>query len=128
MPFKTYLWCMSIAALFAWVGWVYVLVSINPIESGFVGHLLFYITLLLALTGTLAVVGLLFRLRAKKDQMLFREVRIAWRHAILLSIACIASLLLASRDLLTWWNFLALFVGVGFVEYLFLIVQESKRS
>lgn len=128
MPFKTYLWLMSVAALLSWVIWTYVLISVDPVESGFIGHILFYITLLLSLTGTLAVAGLLLRIRVKKNQLLIREARIALRHAILLSLACLASLFLAARDLLTWWNFLALFIGVGFVEYVFLLVQEGRRT
>ncbi len=129
MSFKWYMWCMSIATALAWAGWALVLFTTDPTEAGFTGLLLFYLTLFVAMVGTLSVFGVLYRVRfLKRDHLLTREVRIAFRHAIMLSTVGIASLALSAQGLLTWWNFLALFVGVGIVEYVFLLMQESRRS
>ncbi len=119
---------MGIAALFSWAAWIYVLIGINPEEAGALSFFLFYLTLFLALVGTLSVLGVIFRARKAEQALLFREVRIAFRHAVILSSATILALFLASQDLLTWWNFIAIFVGIGVVEYLFLILQENRRG
>ncbi|HEU0050831.1 MAG TPA: hypothetical protein VFQ60_02115 [Patescibacteria group bacterium] len=120
---------MAIAAVLAWASWIYVIFAVDPTEAGIMSRILFYLTFCLALVGTLSVLGVLYRVKwAKKDQLLIREVRIAFRHAIMLSLAAIISLMLAAKDLLTWWNFLALFVGIGLIEYLFLLMQESRRA
>jgi Ca2+/Na+ antiporter len=120
---------MSIATLIAWGGWVFVVFTINPEEAGALSLILFYVTLFMAMLGTLAVIGIVYRIRLlKRDQLMIREVRITFRHAIMLSLALICSLFLSAQGLLTWWNFLALFVGVGVVEYLFLLMQESRRT
>ena len=129
MSFKWYMWCMSLATLLAWAGWVMVLFTIDPMESGITSLILFYLTLFVAMIGTLSVFGVLYRVRfLKRDQLLIREVRIAFRHAVMLSSVGIVSLALSAQGLLTWWNFLALFVGVGIIEYIFLLMQESRRS
>lgn len=120
---------MSIATIVAWLGWLFVIFTIDPHEAGALSLVLFYLTLFVAMIGTLSVIGVAYRTRsAHRDHLLIREVKISFRHAIILSIAATTSLILAAQGLLTWWNFIALFVAVGVVEYLFLLMQESRRN
>jgi len=113
----------------AWGGWFFVLYTIDPQEAGVLSLVLFYLTLFMAMVGTLAVIGVVYRRqRMSQVQLMIREVKIAFRHALMLSLALITSLILSAQGLLTWWNFLALFIGVGVAEYLCLLIQESKRT
>jgi hypothetical protein len=129
MPLRGFLALMGLATVLAWAGWVLVLLNIDPFESGIPGVALFFVTLFAALIGTLSVFGTLFRLRVKKGQtVVVREVKIAVRHAVLLSLVAVVSLLLAGQGLLKWWNLAAMIVAVGAAEYVFLLVQESRRA
>jgi len=129
MPLRAYLILMSIGTAIAWAGWLFVVITIDPNEAGILSLILFYITLFVSLMGSLAILGIIFRVRWRKsNELLTREVKISFRHAVMLSAVGIVSLLLASLDLLTWWNFLALFIGVGVVEYLFLLSQQGRRT
>jgi hypothetical protein len=129
MDFSAYIRLMALATVLAWLSWVFVLFRIDPTEAGFASIILFYSTLFLAFVGSFATLGTLFRSRIQKGgQVLSRDVRIAFRHAVLVSMAGLLCLFLAAEHLLTWWNFLGLFIAVGCLEYVFLVVQEGKRS
>jgi hypothetical protein len=120
---------MGFATLVAWGGWGFVVWSVDPKETGVLGLILFYITLLSALIGTLTVFGVWYRVRrAKMASIVSREVRISVRHAVMLSCVAVVSLALAAKDLLAWWNTLGMFVLVGVIEYIFLLVQDSRRT
>lgn len=92
------------------------------------GLFLFYLTLFAALIGTMAVFGVLYRVMIlKRKDVVSREVKITFRHSILLSIVGIVSLALSAANRLNPWIVGALFLIVGVVEYGFLLVQESRR-
>jgi hypothetical protein len=129
MNFKEYLLFMTIGTVLAWGAWVFVLLRVDPGENGLIGLLLFYVTLFVALIGILAIAGVLYRVKLlKRHQLVSREVKIAFRHAIIFAGVAVICLALSAQGLLFWWNVLALFALVGLVEYGFLLVQESRRS
>lgn len=105
-----------------------VLVRVDPSESGGLGLLLFYVTLLAAVTGTLSIAGVAYRVWIqKRPTMLLREVRVAFRHAAMFAVVMVASLVLSSQGLFTWWNLLALLATIGIVEYVFVSMEEHRR-
>ncbi len=115
--------------LLAWMGWVLVLFRIDPQESGLPGLALFYLTLFVSLVGTLATFGVLYRVHLlKRRELLSREVKISFRHGVMLSLVAVISLALSAQALLFWWNFLALIIFVAAIEYGFLLVNESRRN
>ncbi len=127
MNYKMYLWTMLFGTIVAWIGWFIVLFRINPAEAGPVGLILFYATLFVSCVGILTLLGTLYRIRSKTEVLINREVKIAFRHAVLLAFATVISLVLSAQALLFWWNALGLFVLVGAIEYLFLLAQEGRR-
>ena len=128
MTFQSYLWAMGGASLAAWVGWLVVVWRVNPAETGFLGLGLFYITLFASLVGTFAVAGVLYRvLFLKREQIIMREVRITFRHGLMLAFVAVASLALSAQSLLTWWNILGLFACIGLIEYVFVSMEENRR-
>lgn len=90
---------------------------------------MFYVTLFVSLIGTFAMLGVYYRVGwLKRRQVMSREVRIAFRHGLMLSFVAVLSLALSAAALLTWWNMLLMIAFIGVVEYGFLLVQESRRS
>ncbi len=128
MTFPMYLWSMGGTTLLAWVGWLTVLFRLDPGETGIMGLVLFYITLFAALVGSIAVGGVLYRvLFLKRQQIVMREVRISFRHGIMLAFVAVATLALSAQNLLIWWNVLGLFAVLGVIEYVFVSMEESRR-
>lgn len=129
MTLKDYLILMSIATGIAWGSWVYVLFQVDPHEAGLMGFVLFYVTLFASLVGTLAILGSIYRVVLRKRQHLVtREVRISFRHGMMVSAAAIVALILSTQNLLSWITLVLLFGAVGLLEYLFLLVQENHRE
>ena len=105
------------------------LFTVDPQEAGVIGAILFYITLFVALVGTMMAMGLLYRVILRKRQpVMAREVKISFRHSLMLSLMAMISLILSATGLLFWWNFLALVIVALAIEYGFLLVNESRRS
>lgn len=120
---------MSVATVLAWLAWVSVLQNVNPDEAGWLGHAAFYVTLFIALVGLASLLGTIIRVHLlKRSQLVLREVKIAVRHGVLLSLMAVVSLLLSLIGWFTWWSFALLLAVLGAVEYTSLLVQESKRS
>ena len=124
MTLKKYLNLMCILTGICWLGWVLVIFLINPERAGFIGFLLFYISLFLAILGTAAVVS--FIIRAQFSQKpIFRQVEISFRQGIWISAGVVVLLLLKGWHLLRWWNILLLILFLVILELLFL-GQEKK--
>ncbi|HLD61141.1 MAG TPA: hypothetical protein VJA27_03370 [Patescibacteria group bacterium] len=114
MSLKQYLILMSVGTLLCWVAWLFVVWSLDPNETTFLGLSFFYASLFLAIVGTFSVIGFLFR-RAliKQDEIIFRHVRRTFRQSVLIAILATVCLLLLSEHLLRWWNaILLLMLGI----------------
>jgi hypothetical protein len=125
-----YLATLLISTIAAWAGWAAVLYRVNPEEAGLPGLAMFYITLAVALFGTLTLLGTLIRLKARGGQapVVAREVKIAFRHAAILTSASIALLLLAAADRLGWIGFLLVGLAALGLEGAVLALQVGKRG
>lgn len=120
---------MSLATVAAWGGWVFVLFRVDPYEAGMLGLILFYLTLFIASVGTWSVLIVVFRtVFLKRNEVLIREARIAFRHSIMLSLVGAGGLWLAAQSSLRWWHLLLALVLLGGLEYVFLLLQEGKRN
>lgn len=123
-----YILFMTFATLLSWVAWAVVLWSMNPEETGPGGFLIFYVTLFMGLLGTLTLFGVTYRVMflGRRD-VVSREVRISFRHAIALSAMAVAALALSAQGLLRWWIAAILIAVVSVIEYLFLVKEEARR-
>ncbi len=127
MPLKRYLIGISISTLFCWLAWVTVLYYINPESSGFIGLFLFYISLLIALVGSFALLGFFFRVWFSAEDIVYKHVGISLRQAILFSVLVVGGLFLQALRLLTWWNGLLFILGLVVLELFFLTRQSLPR-
>lgn len=129
MGYRPFLLLMIAGACSSCALLAYVIFNVNPDESGLMGLTAFYIALYASLVGLLSIAGIIFRVHIRqRKQTAFREVRIAFRHALMLSGVAVIALILSSSGWLAWWNFLLLLAAVGTLEYVFLTIQESRRG
>ncbi len=129
MSFQKYMLFMFLMTTIAWGAWAMVLFDIDPTATGWVGPGFFYLTLFVAMTGSLSLIGTWLRTRREEPgETLFRQVRIAFRHAVMLSGVGVVSLLLAANHALTWLVWLGVLAIVGIVEYVFLVIRDSRRA
>ena len=127
MSFRWYLSLMGLGTALAGMAWVIVLFTMDPFQAGAMGLIFFYITLMLALTGLLSILGLGFRTVFKQNGVLLEDVKVSFRQAVVLSVVCALALRLASQKSITWYYVLALVVVACVLECLFLVLQRRRR-
>jgi len=126
MTLKQYLILMTLTAIFCWMIWFSVLYLIDPGVAGILGFIFFYLSLFLALAGTLSVLGLLLRMKFGKEEAVFKTVITSFRQAMMLSLLLISSLFLKSKNLLTWWNVIFLVLAVVVLEFFFMSYNKKR--
>lgn len=126
MTLRAYLIIMSIATLACWGAFVFVLSTVDPMATNWVGFALFYTSLFLSIMGTASIVGFLIRFTCLKHELAFRSVKAAFRQSFLFSSLLVAVLFLSSQGFLTWLNLILLIIGLSLIEY-FLISYDRSR-
>lgn len=125
MTLKNYLFVMSALTAVCWGIFMFVAGLIDPVATNWLGFSLFYLSLFLALSGTFALFGFLFRLIALKKELAFNLVKIAFRQSFLFSLFIILLLVLKSQNLFNWLNLFLLVVIFGILE---LFIGSYKKS
>ncbi|NCD00610.1 hypothetical protein EOL94_00725 [bacterium] len=125
MTLKKYLTLMVFLTLVCWFSFVFVIKTINPDITNFLGFVLFYATLFLASSGTAAILGFLVRFLALKQKLVFSAVHIAFRQAFLFGVLIVVCLMLLSNGLFNWLN-LSLVILVLLLLEVFLINNHKN--
>lgn len=129
MTFRMYMAFMAVATALACGAWIFVLWSTNPADATATVFVMFYITLFMSLVGLLTLAGVGYRvLILGRRDVVSREVRISFRHAVFLSAMGVIALALSAKGWLHWWVILGLIVSVSAVEYVFLVKEEARRA
>jgi len=102
-----------ISTAVAWFAWILTIARTDPTTAGAIGFALFYLTLLAAVAGSAAVVGLFVRRHAADAH---RSIRIAIRQGVLTGFAVTIGVFLQTKELLTWWNFVFLIAALTLLE------------
>jgi len=110
-----------------WTTWFFVLFTINPLITNWIGLLMFYSSIFLALVGTAALAGFVVRFVALKHELAWRLVKEAFRQSFLFSILIVVSLVLLSKGLFSWLNLLFLVLGLSILEF-FLISYARPNT
>lgn len=126
MTLKNYLIFMSVTTGICWGAFAFVAGLVDPSRTNWLGFLLFYLSIFLALAGTFAIIGFVFRFIIFKGEIAFRAVKLAFYQSFVFSSFAVILLLLASRDLLTWLNFCLL--AIIFLVLEFFVASYSKKS
>lgn len=105
MNLKQYLTTMIFSTLLCWSAWIFVIINIDPFQTGAMGFAFFYISLFFALIGTISLIIFgIYRLFGVREMPLFRHVRMSFRTACVLSILALAGLYLQSMSVLGLFN------------------------
>ncbi|MBU4360816.1 hypothetical protein KKC16_01435 [Patescibacteria group bacterium] len=120
MTLSKYLILMILATLFCWTAFLIVVYSVNPLQTVFLGFVLFYVSLFFSVTGLAAIIGFLVRYFFNKNQFIGQQVKIAFRQGIWFGVLIIVSLFLQSQGLIAWWNLLILLIILASLEMMFL--------
>ena len=127
MTFRTYSFFIAVASILAWIAWIIICTSTDPINASRLQFFFFYLSLACALIGTLSLFGTMIRLWRYKDVLISRHVTRSLRQAILLTCIVITSLILLAKNVFSFGSMFALIFSISLIEYLFL-TSSTKRS
>jgi len=116
---------MGTMTLLCWGIFALMLNLIDPTATNWLGFMLFYVALFLALSGTAALLGFIIRFVALKRDLVFYAVSTAFRQSFLFALFIVISLFLLSNNLFTWLNVVLLLVIFAILE---LFVASYKKS
>jgi hypothetical protein len=125
MSLKQYLLLMVAATLATYILFLMVLYFFDPENSGILGIIFFYVSLGLALVGTLSIVGLLVRVLFTSEKRMYRKVITSFRQSLLLSILIITALVLQRAHILSMLAIVFLVVALVLIETFFLSKTSS---
>lgn len=117
---------MAVLTAICWGIFWFVANLVDPTATNWLGFLLFYLALAISLSGTIALIGFIFRFMARRDDPAFNLVKVAYRQSFVFSLFIIIILILKSQHLFNWLN-LALLIIIFTVLELFLISYKNNR-
>ena len=125
MTLKQLILTIIVASLICWTAWILVLFQVNPLETNFLGFLIFYLSLFFALLGTFFLISFGFRKLINKFSLEYKIVSISFRQSFFFALLVVVFLILQGNNLLTWWSMLLLIGGVTILEFFFLSARRS---
>ncbi len=129
MNLRQYLILMSLGTAGCWLAWFFVITSLDPNKSGWLGFIFFYISLFLAILGTISVSGFLIRKKMLKDERLvFRHVKRTFRQGAFLSTLAILVLILLQAQLFTWWVAIILGIFYAIIEGIIFTNRKYRNN
>lgn len=128
MTFRGYLIVMTLASVAAWAAWIVVLVSIDPTRTGPSGFAFFYLTLALALVGTLSIAGAGARVWLKREELASRHVTRAFRQGLLFTLLILGTLLMLPSGFMRWWSGILLVLSISLIELACVSAARSGRG
>ena len=126
MTLKSYILVMSFLTAICWGIFIFVASIIDPFVTNWLGFLLFYISLFIALSGLSALLGFLIRFVILKKGLAFNLVKLSFRQSFLFSLFLILALFLQANNFLNGLNLIFLILGFSVLE-LFLISSKKNR-
>ncbi len=126
MGFRTYLMVMAFVSAAAWIAWLVVINSVDPVSAGLFGLFLFYVTLGMSVLATSTLLGTGIRVWLKPNQLVHKQSTKALRQGVLLTVVFLLTLMLSGRGLLVWWVFVLIVIIAAFLELIF--ISSNTRS
>lgn len=126
MSVRGYTLLLAITTLLSWIAFGVIVMTINPQEAGAIGIGLFYISISLALIGTLSLAGFLIRNVFLKKEDVFNRISMAFRQAVFFTLLVNGFLFLQSMRLLTWYNTAFLIIALAIAE--FVAISGAKNE
>jgi len=115
-----YLLGIFIAALFGWGSLIIVIYKLSPFLSTKLAFSLFYSSLFISLSTSLALVGYFLRILRHKYEIYFSHITVSLRQGVLLSVMICVAVFFQSMRVLTWWDGVLLLLLAVFIEFYFM--------
>lgn len=117
---SVYIFSIVLSAVIGWIGWLLVWLRMDPFGSTVLAVTLFFLSLFIALSSTLALIGYYLRLMFRRNEIFYEHIIISLRQGMLLSFFVCGSLGFQKFKVLNWWNALLFLVTIMLVEAYFL--------
>lgn len=128
MKLRWYLTAMIAATAICWSVFTYVVQTVNPEITNWVGFLLFYLSLFFSIVGSASVIGFIIRFIALKNKLILSSVKDAFRQSFLFSFFIVAVLYLLSKGLFSWLNLALLIIGLSVLEFFILSYSKIEQG
>ncbi len=128
MSLRLYLFIMSVMTVFCWLAFGYIVWTVDPEITNNTGFFLFYLSLLLSIIGTTAIIGFVVRFVIFRHELIINTVKVAFRQSFFFAGFIVASLFLLSRNLLSWLNLSILIIGLSALEFFLLSYGKAKMA
>jgi len=109
--------------LLAWLGVVFFL---DPSQTGFVGMIIFSLSLFSLLIGFFLLFVIWVYRKGLGDEVTTRYLMGAFRQAILLALYIMGIIFFQYQNILLWWDALLLFAGILLIEFSFRRFTKNK--
>ncbi len=129
MTLRQYLTVMIFATAMCWLSWGMVIVNVDPFISGGLGFSFFYISLFLALLGTISIVSFfLFNKYSSSGLPLFRYVKRSFSTGFTSSALLVFLLYLQGIRMLNFWNMTIFIIVIALVLSFLLSPKQSHQE
>ena len=115
-----------LGTIISWVTWGMIVFNSNPEQAGFLVFSLFYLSLFLALSGLIFLVGYWFKKKFFKKQLPFYRVKSSVRHGVFFAILILSWAILKSHNLSRWWNLALLILILAILEFFFISTGKNN--
>lgn len=110
---------ISLATIVSWAAWALVILKLDPYESVDLALSLFFITSVLALSGTFTIILFFLKKWRAEDNVYLKHLIISLRQGVLLSACTNICLVLLMLGLLRIWNGLIIVTVMTLLEFYF---------
>lgn len=126
MNLRQYLIVMSIGTAVAISAWCVVLIAMNPLTSGALAQVVFYVTLALGLSGLFTILGTVIRTLRFPHREIGGMVNRSLRQGVFLTILVVGSLYLMTQGMLSTLTLFIAILALGFLEFFFLVSSRDE--
>ena len=119
IPHYKILAIIALATTVSWAAWLLAVMKLDPYESTDLALSLFFISIVLALTGTFTIILFFLKKWRTQDKVYVKHVTISLRQGLLLSLCTSVCLALLMLGLLRVWNGLLIVALITLIEFYF---------
>ena len=113
--------------LISWGSWGLIVLQLAPSQAGFLGFVLFFLSLFVATASTAGLFGYFARRLLLRNQFEAYVVRTSLRQGIIVALFTSFLLFLQLIKLYRWWVAIAMVAILGSIELVFLNSDRAGR-
>lgn len=129
MRLRSYITIVTIGTLSCWLAFVSIIKNLTPADAGALGWVFFYFSFVVAMIGTCFSAGTIIRYIRERDELVvFRQLRDAFRQALVVTATVTVLLILQGARLLAWWNGFLLITASVLLEWSLSARRRHKNT